>query len=457
MNSETKTLTQQDALALPRPKQSFRYYRNLTFGSLLVGYASYYLCRQNLSAAYGPMKESLGITLIQFGWINSAGTFVYALGKVITGSFADSKYGGKTVFYFGLFGSALFSFVFSVGTGLTFFILVWSVNRFFQSMGWGGLVNVMAHWFPKDHYGTAMGLMSISYQLGGLLAALYTGFLLSHGGGWKALFVIPAITLSVIGMITYPLLFNSPKNAGFESDPLQSQTWTKQPVLTPESRPESDEKEMSYLQRFLFLLADRNFIGMAFLSFILTFLRECFGIWMPAYFTEMGASASVAAFKSMVFPLLGCIGTLFAGWFSDRYLSGRRAPVMAGLMLLLVACLFCLGNIDFLSSQLHTHFGLAVSKSTLGMLLVGATGFFLLGPYSLIGGVVALDFGGRKTSGTAAGLLDGAGYLGATLSGIGIASLVVNSGWSHTFLIMSFVAILGVAICFFLWQVKPRA
>ena len=80
------------------------------------------------------------------------------------------------------------------------------------------------------------------------------------------------------------------------------------------------------------------------LSFILTLLRECFNTWMPAYFSDMGASASTAAFKSAVFPLLGCLGTLFAGWFSDRYLSGRRGPVMAGLMVFLVGALLALGT-----------------------------------------------------------------------------------------------------------------
>ena len=33
-------------------------------------------------------------------------------------------------------------------------------------------------------------------------------------------------------------------------------------------------------------------------------------------------TASVAAFKSAVFPLLGCTGTLVAGWYSDKRLRG---------------------------------------------------------------------------------------------------------------------------------------
>jgi sugar phosphate permease len=172
---------------------------------------------------------------------------------------------------------------------------------------------------------------------------------------------------------------------------------------------------------------------------------------MPAYFSEMGASASTAAFKSSVFPLLGCVGTLFAGWFSDRYLAGRRGPVMAGLMVFLVVALLALGHLDAVAAA----FG--VARPVMAITLVGVVGFFLLGPYSLVGGVVALDFGGRRTAGTAAGLLDGVGYLAASLSGIGIARILVESGWSLAYTAMAFLTGIAIVLCGLLWRVRPRA
>ena len=189
---------------------------------------------------------------------------------------------------------------------------------------------------------------------------------------------------------------------------------------------------------------------MCTLSFILTLLRECFNTWMPAYFSDMGAGPAMAAFKSAVFPLLGCVGTIFTGWYSDKYLEGRRGPIMATLMAVLVVLLIALGHLDFVA-QLT-----GLERSTAAVWLVAATGFFLLGPYSLVGGVVALDFGGRRTAGTAAGLLDGIGYLGATLAGWGVAEIVVKLGWSQAFTAMAGLTVIAIILCGFLWRVRPR-
>src|SRR5581483_8026291 len=123
-----------------------------------------------------------------FGAISSFGTLIYAIGKFTTGALADTR-GGRTTFFIGLFCSAIASVIFSLGTGVAFFFALWGFNRFFQSMGWGGLVNVVSHWFPARAYGTAMGVMSMSYQIGGIAVSLFLGFLLSFGVGWRALFI----------------------------------------------------------------------------------------------------------------------------------------------------------------------------------------------------------------------------------------------------------------------------
>lgn len=437
-------------VAQRRPMDRFAFHRNTTFVTLLIGYAGYYLCRQNLSAAILPMEKELGVTAAQFGWISSIGTAAYALGKVFTGSLADHHGSGKRVFYVGLIGSAVACWLFGLGSGLAAFALFWAINRAFQSMGWGGLVNVMAHWFPRRSYGTAMGWMSMSYQFGSVLASLFAGMILSFGFGWKALFWIPGGTLLLIGALGYPWLKASPEAAGLEPLPVEAVASTS---MAPE---EEEEKKLGYWHRYGVLLTDRGFLAMLGLSFLLTMLRECFNLWMPLYFAKLGAQASVAVFKSAIFPLLGCAGTLFAGWFSDRYLGGRRAPVMAALMLGLIASLLALASGDAASAWAARALGPWFTPSNTAAVLVGLTGFFLLGPYSLVGGVVAIDFGGRKTPGTAAGLLDGAGYLGAVASGIGVATLLADGDWGRVYLILASLSVLGLGIAVWLWARGAR-
>lgn len=447
MDTRTERAATTTKLARSRTR-SFIVYRNATFVSLLMGYGAYYLCRQNFSVAYAPLNADLGLSAKAFGVISSVGTLIYASGKLITGALADVR-GGRLIFLVGLFGSVLASGlipivgfaqsgVLGVG-GILLFTILWSVNRFFQSMGWVGVVNVMSRWFRPDQYGTAMGAMSISYQLGGAAGGIFAGCLLSMGLGWRALFLVPALVLLVHGLIVRRFVVNSPSDVGY-----------RLPAGNAPSRVHVEDDPGEWSARLRVILCDRNFLLMCGLSVILTFLRECFTLWMPAYFLDMGARASAAAFKASLFSFLGCAGTLFAGWFSDRYLGARRAPIMAVLLVGLTITTLCLAGADAVADNL------GVDRDLLSLLLVSAGGFLLFGPYSLVGGVAALDFGGPRTSGTAMGILDGAGHLGATAAGVGVAATVAFGGWKMAFLVMSAVTFLAVVVSAFLWRARPR-
>jgi sugar phosphate permease len=69
--------------------------------------------------------------------------------------------------------------------------------------------------------------------------------------------------------------------------------------------------------------------------------------------------------------------------------------------------------------------------------------FLVIGPYSFLGGAVALDFGGKQGSGTASGIIDGVGYLGGVLSGDSMARISVSHGWGGAFLVLAVVAFLS--------------
>lgn len=416
---------------------SFRFYQWSTTTALLIGYCAYYLCRQNMSAAF-PILEKHGVTLVQFGMLSSVGTLVYAIGKVITGSFADGKGGqGKPVFFVGLFGSAIATLAFGFSSGFILFLIFWTINRTFQSMGWAGLVNILPRWVQKKNYGTVMGIMSLSYQIGGVVATLFAGLLISLSPTKESLFIIPAVTMLVIGFILRPLVVNRPEDIGLQS--IQNH-------VHPST--EGSKNGHTYFQRFRVLLGNPMFLVVCILSLCLTFMREVFSFWMPLFFSELGAKASVAAYKSAVFPLLGCFGTFVAGWFSDRFLAGKRASIMAFMITGLALTMLALSNLGVVANTLSF-----ISKEQIAFVLVGLAGFFLLAPYSFVGGgVVALDFGGHETAATAAGLLDGVGYLGATFAGIGLAKLVSISGWASAYSLMLGLSVVCLLLCFVVWK-----
>jgi sugar phosphate permease len=72
--------------------------------------------------------------------------------------------------------------------------------------------------------------------------------------------------------------------------------------------------------------------------------------------------------------------------------------------------------------------------------VVTAVALVLLGPYSYLAGAISLDFGGKHGSATAAGIIDGVGYLGGVMAGDSVARISIAFGWKGAFSFLAGVA-----------------
>jgi OPA family glycerol-3-phosphate transporter-like MFS transporter len=181
------------------------------------------------------------------------------------------------------------------------------------------------------------------------------------------------------------------------------------------------------------------------LSLGLTLIRETFNTWTPTYFKDViGLTDAAAAWQSASFPVWGGFSVLLVGYLNDRLGRTGRALVICFGLFFSGAALFAMASGRFIES------GMAVA-------LVSLVGFLLIGPYSYLAGAIALDFGGRRGSATAAGIIDGAGYLGGVLAGDTIARISVSFGWTGAFAFLGAVSwlccIAGAA--FWLDQRRP--
>jgi OPA family glycerol-3-phosphate transporter-like MFS transporter len=182
------------------------------------------------------------------------------------------------------------------------------------------------------------------------------------------------------------------------------------------------------------------------LSLGLTLLRETFNIWTPTYFTQVvGMSVGEAASASALLPFLGGVSVIVCGWLSDRLGRGGRAALLLLGLALASPVLLVLASPVIQGSR------------TLPVTLVASVAFLILGPYSFLAGAVALDFGGKRGSGTASGLIDGVGYFGGVLAGDSMARITVKLGWSGAFLTLAGVALLSsVAAAWFLYEERSQ-
>jgi sugar phosphate permease len=164
------------------------------------------------------------------------------------------------------------------------------------------------------------------------------------------------------------------------------------------------------------------------LSFTLTLLREAFATWGVDFLKSTHAgegSLSVAALQSTSFDLAGAVAVILTGIVYDRLGPDGRRRLVAGLLFLLTGVLALLATAGKASSDA-------------GVALLAAAGLLIYGPYSLLGG-------GTERAATAAGFVDGIGYLAALLAGYTFGQVVDAGGYPTAFAMMAGLTLVSSA------------
>lgn len=366
-----------------------------------------------LQTAWGLNKEQVGI-------INSAGTVTYACGKFLFGPITD-RIGGRASLLSSMGLVALFGALGGLSPSLTVLVVIYSINRFFGSAGWGATLKLVPEWFGPARLPFACGLLSLSFVFGGALAVSFAGLIagLTHDS-WSAVLALPSAVLLLLVALGWWILPSPTKPA---------ETAGRAPTSTYS------------LSRTLELFTERKFLVVIALSFTLTLLRETFNFWTVDFIkTEGGAqvSSKVAAFLSTPFDLCGAAGIVLMGW-----VFGRLQPMGRQRLLVLI-----LGSLALLLGLLPElfHFGIWVLAAGVGLI-----GFLVYGPYSLLGGVLSVEVRGKEFAATVSGLVDGTGYIAGIMSGMVFGKLLMIGGYQLGFKAMAGLTLLSAVLCCFLY------
>jgi sugar phosphate permease len=417
-----------------RAESVLRSRQLLTIGLLFGGYAACYFCRADLSVAAPLLIDELGSrgishadALVHIGQIASLGVFAYAIGKLFLTGLGDF-WGGRPNFLICLGGATVFTLMFALAGTLPVFTMAWLGNRLTQSIGWAGLIKVSSRWFDFTAYGTIVGILSISYLIGDALARQWMGLLIHQGYGWRALFYLAAAVAGFFLLANALLLRESRTEVGYaEATPNPQNVYGEASTRPP-----------GVAALVLPLIRSRAFLLVCLLSLGCTIVRETFNDWTPVYLRDFfGYSNSGAATASSVFPAVGALSVIVAGWLSDR-LGANSRPAVIGIGL--AASAGALLSLALLRSS-------SVSPM-LPLFAIGTTALCVIGPYSYLGGALAIDFGGKQGAALSSGLIDGVGYLGSVLGGVTVARVSIAFGWPGVFLalaVISLVAAMGAA------------
>jgi sugar phosphate permease len=174
-----------------------------------------------------------------------------------------------------------------------------------------------------------------------------------------------------------------------------------------------------------------------------------FLFWTPKLLVDMGMGSASAAMTSAIFPLLGCLGTIFLGWYTDRHAKqGDRTGMMTLMLAGLAVSLLVISVL--IPYRLEYQYGVVA--------FLGLGGFCLYGPYSMSAGCLSLDIAGSKGAGTCTGMIDGVGYIGGALAAWGAGVISDRLGWGQVFLVLAVISAFTTAwTAYMSWSHRRRA
>ena len=107
MTTNTLSIKTSSASEVPQDNSKrYSYWRLRMMYSMMIGYAGFYLVRQNFTMAIPSMQSDLGYSKTQIGVIISVAAVVYGIGKGISGLLGDRS-NARYLMTFGLLMSAV--------------------------------------------------------------------------------------------------------------------------------------------------------------------------------------------------------------------------------------------------------------------------------------------------------------------------------------------------------------
>ena len=379
----------------------YKSLRNRTFWGATIAYSLYYVCRMSINVVKQPLIDEGILSASQLGLIGSALLFVYAVGKFMNGFIADYC-NIRRFMAVGLFISAVVNllmgalgfFTSMIPMTLVFicFAVLWGINGWMQSMGSAPGVISLSRWFPKTKRGSYYSIFSSSPYIGEFISynilAVVVGWL-----GWQSGFIMAALAGLIGTAIIMIFVSDTPESKGLPSiQEISGETLAKEDKM-----PTKELQKMVLRHPGIWVIA----LSSAFI-YITKYAVAGWGVLFlqKARGFELAEASQVIAFSAA----FGVLGTVLAGWLSDRLFKGDRVKpaVLSGIISTSSLILFLFVGGGFLLNIFYV---------SLFSLSVGVL-------YCIVAGLMAVDIVPRKATGAALGVVGISSYVAAGLQDV---------------------------------------
>ena len=381
-------------------QQIYKSLRNRTFWGVTIAYSLYYVCRMSISVFKKPLIEEGVLTEGELGLVGASFLFVYAIGKFLNGFIADycnirrfmatglfiSSVVNLLMAAFGFFQNMLPTLVIFLA-----FAILWGMNGLVQSMGSAPGVISLSRWFPLSKRGSYYSLFSTSPSIGKFFSYILLGaigFL-----GWQYGFIVAALAGVIGATLILILVSDTPESKGLPSiQELSGETLTK-----------VDKKPTKELQKMV--IKHPGVWVIAFSSAFLYVTKDAVDSWGVLFLQEEREMTLAQATQTLAYSVpFSIVGTLLAGWLSDRLFKGDRVKpaLLSGILCTLSLAMFLFAGGGFVVNIFYV----SLFSFSMGVL------------YCVIAGLMAVDIVPRKATGAALGVVGISSYIASGLQDI---------------------------------------
>ena len=446
-------------------KKKYNYWQWRTLIALMIGYICYYFLRKNFSAAIPAMESELGLSKVQLGTFLTLNGVVYGLSRMVNGVLAD-RGSKRKLMTLGLLLSCginlliCFSPKFNgflhlldnegkATVGLVYLIgSLWVLNGYVHGMGYPPCAALMAQWFRPSELATKQSIWNASHSIGAGIVIALCGWLLSKYGysAWNLCFIVPAAIAFIGAIALYISLRDTPSSVGLpEIEELEKES--KGEIIENEPQNKNSKTSLSGPQykKFLKEMVFRNPIIwlICIADFCIYVIRFTILEWGTSFLTQykgfdIGLSANIVAASELIG---GVLGTIAAGWFTDKYMQSKT---LRTCMICTLGATLCFGLFWRVPQSAHWIWS---------AILIVMSAFFVYGPQALLG-VSCSQYATKHASGSANGLCGIFCYAATIISGIGFAFLADKPqlGWNAVFIVAIAFGIIGTILLALLWK-----
>ena len=308
----------------PAPPPSSPGYARYALAILFAINLFNYVDRQIIFGVFPILKDDLGLSDTELGWLGSAFMFLYMVASIPIGVLGD-RFARNRVIAIGVMVWGAATFLSGIARSYAQLFITRALVGIGEASYGPTATAMVSDFFPKSHRGFVNALFNAAIPLGGAIGVAVGGVVGSRFG-WRAAFLLVGLPSLVLGSLAWRLV-----------DPLRG----GQDVAADDRRPpgRTPPAPPAVLRGILGLFGTPTFIMVCAVGMLVAFATGAFAAWLPTYLYRVKRFPlrDAALWYGALSAVGGLLGVVAGGAVGDtlarRTRAGHLLTIAGGFLL----------------------------------------------------------------------------------------------------------------------------